>query len=94
MSVFKLMVTAITVKNVFEAMGCFSPFCSCQESRPSLSEQEIERGNKKREVDELRREYIKERGYKIQEMWECEWWEHFSQESCQDKFPLQKTSIY
>ena len=59
-------------KTVFEAMGCYYHFCSCQETRPSLSEQDIERGNKKREMDELRREYIKERGYKIQELWECE----------------------
>ena len=46
-----------------------------------LSEQDLERGNKKREMDELRREYIKEKGYKIQEMWECEWWEHFKTNS-------------
>ena len=32
-------------------------------------------------MDELRREYIKERGYKIQEMWECEWWNHFKTDS-------------
>ena len=55
---------------VFEAMGCYYHFCSCQETRPSLSEQDFERGNKKRQMDELRREYIEERGYKIQEMWE------------------------
>ena len=48
-------------KTVFEAMGCYYHFCSCQETRPLLSEQDIERGNKKREMDELRREYIKER---------------------------------
>ena len=29
----------------------------------------------------MRREYIKERGYKFQEMWECEWWEHFKTHS-------------
>ena len=43
-------------------MGCYYHFWSCQETRPSLSEQNIERGNKKREMDELRREYIKEKG--------------------------------
>ena len=43
-------------KTVFEAMGCHYHFCSCRETRPSLSEQDIERGNKKREMDELRRE--------------------------------------
>ena len=55
-------------KTVFEAMGCYYHFSSCQETRPSLSEQDIERGNEKREMDELRREYIKERGSKIQEL--------------------------
>ena len=32
-------------------------------------------------MDELRQEYIKERGYKIQEVLECEWWEHFKTDS-------------
>ena len=68
-------------KTVFEAMGCYYRFCSCQETHPSLSEQDIERGNKKREMEELRREYMKERGYKVQEMWECEWWELFKTDS-------------
>ena len=64
-------------KTVFEAMGCYYHFCSCQETRPSLTEQDIERGNKKREMDDMRREYIKEKGYKVEEMWECEWWQNF-----------------
>ena len=50
-------------------------FCSCQEARPSLTDQDIERGNKKRDMDDMRREYIKEKGYKVEEMWECDWWE-------------------
>ena len=25
----------------------------------------------------MRREYIKEKGYKVEEIWECEWWEGF-----------------
>ena len=64
-------------KTVFEAMGCYYHFSSCQEARPSLTEQYIERGNKKREMDDMRREYIKEKGYKVKEMWECDWWEIF-----------------
>ena len=64
-------------KTVFEAMGCYYHFCSCQEARPSLTEQDIERGNKKREMDDMRREYIEEKGYKVEEMWECDWWESF-----------------
>ena len=62
-------------------MGCYYLFYSCQETRPSLSEQDVERGNEKREMDELRREFIKEKGYNIQEMWECEWLEHFKTDS-------------
>ena len=58
-------------------MGCYYHFCSCQEARPSLTEQYIERGNKKREMDDMRREYIKKKGYKVEEMWECDWWESF-----------------
>ena len=64
-------------KTVFEAMGCYYHFCSCQEARPSLTDQDIERGNKKREMNDMRREYMKEKGYKIEEMWECDWWESF-----------------
>ena len=43
-------------KTVFEAMGCYYHFCSCQEARPSLTEQDIEREKKKREMDDMRRE--------------------------------------
>ena len=59
---------------VFEAMGCFYHFCPCQELHPSLTEEDIQRGNKKRELDELRRHYIQEKGFKVIEMWEYEWW--------------------
>ena len=59
-------------KTVFEAMGCYYPFCSSQEACPSLTEQDIERGNKKREMDDMRRENIREKGYKMEEMWECD----------------------
>ena len=58
-------------------MRCYYHFCSCQEARPSLREQDIERGNKKREMDDMRQEYNKEKGYKVEEMRECDWWESF-----------------
>ena len=45
---------------VFEAMGCFYHYCPCQEARPSLTEDDIECGNKKREVDQLEKQYMKE----------------------------------
>ena len=46
---------------VFEAMGCFHHFCPCQELRPSLTEEDIQRGSKKREFDALRRHYIEKK---------------------------------
>ena len=59
---------------VIEAMGCFYHFCPCQELRPSLTEEDIQRGSKKRELDALRRHSIQEKGYKVIKMWECDWW--------------------
>ena len=40
---------------VFEAMGCFYQFCPCQKLRPSLTEEDNQRGRKKRGLDALRR---------------------------------------
>ena len=59
---------------VFEAMGCYYHNCPCQEARPSLTDADIERGVKKRQQDEMLRDYIQQKGYEIVEMWECEWW--------------------
>ena len=59
---------------VFEVMGCFYHFCPCQELRPSLTGEDIQRGSKKRELDALRGHYMQEKGFKVVEMWECEWW--------------------
>ena len=42
-------------------MGCFCHYCPCQEARLSLTEEDIERGNKKREMDQMRKQYIKEK---------------------------------
>ena len=58
---------------VSEAVGCYYHYCPCQEARPSLTDTDIERGVKKRPQDEMRRDYIQQKGYQI-EMWECEWW--------------------
>ena len=59
---------------VFEALGCFYHFCPCQELRLSLTEEDIQRGSKKRELDALRRHYIQEKGFNAIEMLECAWW--------------------
>ena len=59
---------------VFEAMGCYYHYCPCQEARPSLSDTDIERGVKKRQQNEVRRDYRQQKLYQSNEMWECEWW--------------------
>ena len=53
---------------VFEAMSCL--FCPSQELRSSLTEEDIQRCSKKRELDALRRHYIQEKGFKVLEMWQ------------------------
>ena len=55
-------------------MGCYYHYCPCQEARPSLTDDDIERGVKKRQQDEMRRDYIQQKGYELVELWECEWW--------------------
>ena len=62
---------------LFEAMGFFYHFCLCQELRPSLTEEDIKRGSRKRELDELRQKYIQEKGFTVIEMWKCEWWRRY-----------------
>ena len=63
-------------------MGCFYHYCPCQEARLSLTEEDIERGNKKREMDQMRKQYIKEKGYNVVEMWDCEWWNLYKTTTC------------
>ena len=53
---------------VFEAMGCYYHYCHCQEVRPSLTDTDLQRGMKKRQQDEMRRDYIQQKGYQIVEM--------------------------
>ena len=60
---------------VIEAMGCYFHYSPCQEASPSLTDNEIMRGIKKREQDQMRKDYIQQKGCKIIEMWECNWWE-------------------
>ena len=39
----------------FEVMGCVYHYSACKEVRPSLTEEDIERGNIKREMDQMRK---------------------------------------
>ena len=64
-------------KTVFEAMGCFYHLFPCQKLRPSLTEEDIKRGSRRRELDELRRSYIQEKGFTGIRTWECEWWRFY-----------------
>ena len=50
---------------VFEAMGCYYHHCPCQEVRPSLTDTDIEGGKKKRQQDEMRRDYIQQKCYNM-----------------------------
>ena len=65
---------------VFKAMGCYFHFCPCQESRASLSEEEMQRGIRKREHDELRRDYLRNKGYNVGNVWKGKWWEGVKEE--------------
>ena len=39
-------------------------------------------------MDDLRREYTREKRYKIEEMWECEWWKNFkTNEKKKESYP-------
>ena len=80
---------------VFEAMGCFYQYCPCQKARLSLTEEDVERGNKNREMDQMRKQYIKEEGYNVVEMWECEWWNLYKTTMCvrehlRESFPYKR----
>ena len=46
---------------VFEAMDCFYHYSPCQEARSSLTEEDIEGANKKSELDQMRKQYVKEK---------------------------------
>ena len=54
-------------------MGCYCQFCPGQEARPSFTEECLQLGFKKRKLDELRKQYIQEKGYNVIEMYECDW---------------------
>ena len=54
-------VIVIFVRQCLKEWDVTTTSASCQEARPSLTDQDIERGNKKREMDDMRREYIKEK---------------------------------
>ena len=42
--------------------------------RWTLTEEDFQRGSKKRELDELKGNYIREKGFTVLEIKECEYW--------------------
>ena len=46
---------------IFEALGCFYHFCESQEGQPCLTDEDIVKGQRKREIDNLRRPYLREK---------------------------------
>ena len=57
---------------VFEGLGCFHHTCPSQDIRPPLTEENIQRGSKKRELHDLRRSYIRANFSTVFELLECE----------------------
>ena len=53
---------------VFEATGFFYRFSPIQELRPSVTEEDMKRGSRRRELDESRRSYIQEKRFTVIEM--------------------------
>ena len=53
---FSVDVISNQCNTVFEALGCYFDCCPCQEARPSLIDNEIMRGLKTRERDQMRKE--------------------------------------
>ena len=46
-------------------MLCYFHVCPCQEARASVTDEDIKRGTKNREINELRKDYIREKGYSL-----------------------------
>ena len=63
---------------VIEALGCFYLFCLGQEVRTLLSENDIKRSNKRRELYALRRSCIQKKQLTVIEMWKREWWRMYN----------------
>ena len=61
----------VRIVALFEAMGCYYHFHSCQEE--SLLQHEREYAIKRRERAEHRRQYLEKLNLKVVEKWECQW---------------------
>ena len=83
-------------KTVSDALGCFYHLCPCQELRPSLTEEDIQSGSKRRVLEAMRGDFIQEKGLKVIQMWECEWWRlykttSFVKQHIREHFPYRRS---
>ena len=60
--------------NAFQAMGCFYHLFTCQEVRPSLTEEDIQRGSKRDSSMNWDEAIYQKKSLTVIEMWECEGW--------------------
>ena len=67
-----LMVFLLIATMRLKPCTAFITFFPCQEFRSSLTEDSIQRGSRKRKLNELRRSYILEKVFTVSEMLECE----------------------
>ena len=80
---------------LFEAMGCFFLRSFCEEARSALFREDFQIGIRKREINEMRKQYIEEKGCNAVEMWECEWWKLYKtyvsvKEHLREHFPYKR----
>ena len=65
----------LTVKLYLKQWFVTFTFVHVRNEEQVMSEKETQRRLKKQEYDELRRDYLRNKGYKVVEIWECNWWE-------------------
>ena len=92
---FSVDVICYHCNTVFEAMGSNYHYCACEEARSSLVDTDFERRVKKRQQDEMRRDYIQQKCYQTVYMWECEWWSLYKTDApvkshLRKKFPYRR----
>ena len=68
---------AILAKQCLKQWDAITFFVLARRLIPHLAMKLLREETKRREMNDLRLEYICEKGYKIEEMWECEWWQNF-----------------
>ena len=67
------MAIATTAKQFLKQWDANTVFVPARKLVPHLGMKTLREETKGREMNDLRREYICEKGYKIEKTWECEW---------------------